>query len=92
MALSLTDYRAKLISKILFSASQDEVKRYIDTAVKKLEQHGTGGHIIARFIEKTLDELEGFSPMNKNALQWSNIKTAKIMLYRIQRYMQSTKP
>lgn len=88
MALSLTDYRAKLINKILFSASKEEVKRYIDTAIKKLEQHGVGGHIVARFIDKTTDELEGFSPLNKEALQWSNIQRAKIILFRIQVQMK----
>ncbi len=89
MTLRLPDYRAKLINKILFSNSQDEVKRYIETAIRKLQQHGVGGHIVARFIEKTLDELEAFSPMNKNALQWSNIKVAKVFLFRIQRDMNS---
>lgn len=91
MPLSLQEYQAKLISKILLSKSHDEVKRYIDTAVKKLEEHGIDGHIVARFIDKTMDELEGFSPVNETVEQWSNIKIAKVLLFRIQRQMKIIK-
>ncbi|MBK8310875.1 MAG: hypothetical protein IPL04_08240 [Chitinophagaceae bacterium] len=52
MTLSLTEYRTKLIAKIMLASSQDEVKRYIDTAVKSLEQHKLNGHIVTRFTEK----------------------------------------
>lgn len=85
MSLSLTEYRAKLISKIMFSSSQEEVKRYIDTAIKSLEQHNLNGHIVTRFTEKMLDELETFSPMSKEAQQWSNIKMAGICFNQIKR-------
>jgi len=78
MSLSLTAYRTKLIAKIMFASSQDEVKRFIDTAMKSLEQYKLNGHIICRFTDKMLDELEAFSPLNKEAQQWSNIKMARI--------------
>lgn len=89
MANSLQEYRFKLINKILFSSSQDEVRRYIDTSMKRLEQNRIEGHIIMRFIEKALDELEGFSPFEKEAAQWSNIKTAKVLLFRKQQQMKT---
>lgn len=88
MSLSLAAYRTKLIAKIMSASSQDEVKRYIDTAMKSLEQHNLNGHIVTRFTEKMLDELESFSPMNKNAQQWSNIKMAGICFNQIKRKLE----
>lgn len=88
MSLSLAAYRTKLIAKIMSASSQDEVKRYIDTAMKSLEQHNLNGHIVTRFTEKMLDELESFSPMNKNAQQLSNIKMAGICFNQIKRKLE----
>jgi hypothetical protein len=36
MALSLDDYKSKLISKIHIAISQDEVRRFVDCAIKAL--------------------------------------------------------
>ncbi len=83
MSLPLDEYRTKLINKILFAASQEEVKRFIDTALKALEQNKINGHIISRVIEKIISDLELFSPMKKEAQQWSNIKIALILFNRI---------
>ena len=88
MSLSLTEYRIKLITKIMFASSQNEVKRYIDAAVKSLEQNKLNGHIITRFTDKMLDELESFSPLNKEAQQWSNIKMARICFNQIKRKLE----
>ncbi len=85
MDLSLTDYRSKLIAKIMLSNSQAEVKRYIDAAVKSLEQHKLHGHIILRFIDKMIAELELFNPMDQDAQQWSNIHMARIVLKQVKR-------
>lgn len=90
MSLTLDSYRAKLIRKIMFATSQEEVKRFIAAAVKSLEQHNLNGHIVARFVEKTVTELESFNPMNKDAQQWSNIQMAKILFNRIKIQMEST--
>ncbi len=88
MSLSLTEYRTKLITKIMFASSQDDVKRYIDTAMKNLEQNKLNGHIIIRFTDKLLGELESFSPMNKEAHQWGNIKMARICFNQIKRILE----
>jgi len=88
MSLTIDECRYKLIDKILFAYSQDEVKRYIETAMKGLQEHKVNGHIIARFVEKTAQHLEEFSPMSHNAQQWSNIKMARIQFHHIKRYMQ----
>lgn len=83
MSLTSNEYTAKLINKILFAASQDEVKRFIDAAMKALDQNKVNGHIIARFVDKIIRELDSFSPMNKDAQQWSNITTARVLFNRI---------
>jgi hypothetical protein len=72
----------------MFASSQDEVKRYIDAAIKSLEQNKVNGHFIVRFIDKMSDELESFSPMNKDAQQWSNIKMSLICFNRIKRSLE----
>ena len=90
MPLSLDEYRCKLINKILFAASQEEVKRYCDAAMKGLELHNVNGHIVIRFIDKIISELELFNPMNKNAQQWSNIQLARIQFNRIRNGLKAT--
>lgn len=83
MSLSLDEYRCKLINKILFAGSQVEVRRLCDASMKGLEQHKVNGHIVARFVDKMISELEQFNPMNKDAQQWSNIRMARIQFNRI---------
>jgi hypothetical protein len=82
MSSSLDEYRCKLINKILFANSQEEVKRFCDVAMKALEHYELNGHTIARFLEEIISELEQFNPMDKDAQQWSNIQMAKIQFKR----------
>jgi hypothetical protein len=77
MSITIDDYRCKLINKILFATSQDEVKRFIAAAMKGLHQHKVNGHIVARFIDKMLQHLEDFNHTDHNAQQCNNIKLAK---------------
>lgn len=88
MALRLDEYRTKLINKILFARSQDEVKRFIEAAIKALKQHGVNGHLIVRFVDKMYSDLSLFNPMNKDAQQWSNISMAKIIFNRLKLQLQ----
>ncbi|MGE5107105.1 MAG: hypothetical protein ACM3H8_06155 [Sphingobacteriales bacterium] len=90
MTLSLDEYRNKLINKILFACSQEEVRRFCHAAMKGLEQHKVNGHIATRFADKIIKELEQFDPVNKNAQQWSNIKMAKIEINRIKQQIIAT--
>jgi len=73
----------------MLASSQDEVNRYIDTAMKSLQQNKLNSHIITRFTDKMLDELESFSPMNKEAQQWSNIKMARICFNQLKRKLEN---
>ncbi|MGZ8559368.1 MAG: hypothetical protein ACXWWC_13580 [Chitinophagaceae bacterium] len=47
--MSLDDFRCKLINKILFADSQQDVKRFCDGAMKGLEHHNVNRHIVVRF-------------------------------------------
>jgi hypothetical protein len=89
MSLSLNEYRTKLVNKILFAGSQEEVKRFIDAAIKALEQNKVNGHIVDRFIEKITSDLEEFNPIRKEAQQWSNIQRAKILFFRIRNNLKT---
>lgn len=87
MTKTLDEYRHKLIDKVVLVGSHEEVKRYCETAVQELESRQLNGYLIVRFLEKVGAELEQFDPMNKEAQQWSNIRSAKIFCYRLkQRY------
>jgi hypothetical protein len=88
--MTISEYTAKIINKILFAASQDEVKRCTDEAIQALEKNSVNGHITARFLEKIIDELDRFNPMDKNSTQWSNISTAKVLLHRIKQKHNTT--
>ena len=90
MSLSLDQYRTKLINKILSANSQDEVKRFINAAVKALEEKKLNGHIIARFVDKIISDFDLFNPMNKEAQNWSNIKMARILFNRIKHQLQAS--
>lgn len=83
MSITIDDYRCKLINKILFSGSPDEVRRFINTAMKSLEEHKVNGYIIVRFVNKMILDLEQFDPANKNAMQCNNIEMAKTLFKRI---------
>ncbi|MEP7163416.1 MAG: hypothetical protein ABI741_01920 [Ferruginibacter sp.] len=72
----------------MFSQSQEEVKRYVDTCMKNLRKNKLNGHIISRFVEKIINELESFNPLNKDAQQWSNIKMAGICFNQVKRKME----
>ncbi|MEO7263730.1 MAG: hypothetical protein ABIW38_02405 [Ferruginibacter sp.] len=87
MTLSTDNYRAELINKILFAGSQEIVKLYIETAIQTLESHKVNELCIAKFVDKIIYDLNQFSPMKKNAQQWSNIKMAGILFTRIQSKM-----
>ena len=85
MPLGSDEYRCKLINNLLFASSHDEVKELVDDGVQELRNHEANGHIVIRFVNKTIEQLEQFNPLNKNSQQWSNIKMARIYLNRIKR-------
>ena len=63
MSMSAEKYRQKLITEILIASTEEEVKKFCDTAMKNAAQNKGDGPAIAWFI--------------KNVQQWSNIQTAR---------------
>jgi len=85
MQITLDDYRCKLINKILFASSQQDVKRFVNAAMKSLQEHKVNAHIIARFAQKTIKNLDEFHPIDYNTQQWINIHNARMHFYSLQR-------
>jgi hypothetical protein len=83
MTSQLDEYRAELIDKILFSASQEQVKGIINKAMKSMDESKVNKHLIVGFISKVINDLASFDPMSKEAQQWANIKSGRILLNRI---------
>ena len=83
MIKTIDDFRHKLITKILFATSQDEVERYCNFSVRELETRQVYHQFIVRFLEKTITELANFSPRDQNSQQWSNIINAKVFCKRL---------
>lgn len=83
MAENITEYRCELINKILFSESQYQLQKHIDTAIKELKENKTHDYISERFIEKALEDLNNFNPFDCDTRQWTNVQMSKIFLNRI---------
>ncbi|MCG7855604.1 hypothetical protein [Flavihumibacter sp.] len=73
---NLNEYRCNLINKILLSRSEEEIRRYIDAALKSLQYHNVHGHITMRFIEKLLQELDRTHERALDPRECSNIRSA----------------
>jgi len=84
--------RARLINDILLAASNDEVKKLIYATTGSFEQARDEGYLLYQFVDKMVDELGLFTPMNNGAQQWSNIQLAKVLFRRIQRRMHEQLP
>lgn len=88
MLVSSDEYRTKLMNMILFAGSQEDVKRFIDASMIVLEINKVNGHLIMRFVDKIVSEPDLYSPIKKDAQQWSNITMAKILFNRIKHQMK----
>jgi hypothetical protein len=82
MSLPLDVYRTKLVNKILNACSGENAQRFAETALKTLERRKVNGYIIARFIDKVINQLELYNPLAIDACQWNNVLSAKQFLYK----------
>jgi len=90
MALTLDDYKCKIVNELLFATCQEEVIQFIDDIISELKNNKLNGHIIIRFVDKILSELDHFSPFSIESQQWSNCKMARISLNRIKNKLNET--
>lgn len=90
MPISLNDSGKALINKILVAESQQEVKQCIDNLLGKMKQRNDSAANVAGFVDSTVHHLENLNPMDKDAMQWSNIKMARIHLQHIKRALDNS--
>jgi hypothetical protein len=90
MSLTLSEYRNKMVAKLLGAPGHNEVKRFINAGMRGLNAHQVHGHTIINFIDKALGDLNAFSPMNYDARQWANIKLARVLFRQLKGKMQET--
>jgi hypothetical protein len=88
MPLTLNEYSRELVNKMLLAGSQAEVKRFIDTGLQELGTPGINGYFIIKFLDRVIEDINEFSPMNYGAQQWANIKLARIILSKARRSLQ----
>jgi hypothetical protein len=89
MSLTLSEFRAKLVKKLLLAPGHNEVKRFINAGMRGLHSHKVHGHIVINFIDKTLGDLNAFSPMNHDPQQWANIKLARVLFHQLKGKLQT---
>lgn len=88
---SLDDYRHKLVEKILHANSFEQIKRFILTALRSLHKHQVNGHLVARFIDKAIDQFDGLSLLDLDIHCRLNAKYAKSQLEIIRRHTEESK-
>lgn len=82
---NLDDYRHKLIEKIIQADSLEEIKWRLIGAVDDLKDHELNGHLIHRFIDKSINQLNGLSLLDADIKTGLNSKFAKTQLELIKR-------
>jgi hypothetical protein len=90
--MKVQEYKEKLLGEILLANSQEDVKRLIKDEIALLEKNKINKQIIEELVNKLIGELDLFSPLKKNAQQWSNIKIAIIQLLRIKKGLKILPP
>lgn len=87
----LPEYRQKLIRKILASTSENQVRRYIETAKRTLSSREINGYIIERFWGKLMLELEKLMINRKKGALSDNILSAIQVLLKMKSELNQPK-
>lgn len=82
MREALDKFKTQVIDDILLAPSQEEVQKTIIAAMETLQEGKVEEKMIHEFVDMISHQLNWFSPLNKDAQQWSNITTARVMLNR----------
>ena len=91
-ANNIDDYRHKLVENILQADSIEEIKWMLLSSIEDLEDHQLNGHLISRFIEKSINQLNGLSLLDADIKVGVNSKFAKTQLELIKRYREAGNP
>ena len=87
MAKDIHEFRLKLMNKILHASSGMAVVRFIDIAMKVLGEKEVHGHIVVRFLEKVIFDLEAADLDRYETSQLSVINTAIVKFRGLRRKM-----
>lgn len=82
MPITLDAFRAKLVIKILYASSIDEVRWYVYSGIKALKRNNVNPATIARFIDKIINQMNFAILPKANPMQWNNINISVILLRR----------
>ena len=77
MAGNINEFRLKLLEKIQNAPTEDGVIRLVDTAFRTLTENNVHGHIIMRFLDKLILDIEQHERNNEKAM-FSVTATKKI--------------
>ena len=88
---NLDDYRHKLIDKILQANSYEQIKRFLLTAISSLKKYPLNGHLISRFIDKSINQLHGVCLLDTDVKLRLNARYAKSQLEMIKRSREEEK-
>ena len=91
-ANNIDDYRHKLVQNILQAESPEEIKWMLLSSIEDLKDHQINGHLISRFIEKSINQLNGLSLLDTDIKVSINSKFAKAQLELIKRYREAGNP
>lgn len=90
MAKDIHEFRHKLMDKIMQADSRAAVVRLIDTAMKVFSEKKVHGHIVIRFIDKIVFDMEGLGLDKCGDKQRSNLEIALEKFLSIRRNMTET--
>ena len=81
MSTSLDKFRAKLVIKIVYAKSAGEVRRFIHAAIRGMQRAKVGGQVIARFVDRILNQLELLQQRVAGEDIRANIAAARMSLH-----------
>lgn len=82
MALCNTtdDFKDKLVGKIISAESCEQVRRYVATALRSLQEHKVNPFIVSRFIDKSIITADKLKSAEGDGRISANIECAKAAL------------
>ncbi|MEO5683631.1 MAG: hypothetical protein ABIQ88_13370 [Chitinophagaceae bacterium] len=76
MSVSLDQFRAKLVVKILYAHSAAETERFVRAAIKGMEKRKVNGYITIRFIDRVINQISTLNFLKTTQEQYNNIMAA----------------
>jgi energy-converting hydrogenase A subunit M len=85
--MTLDTYRHELIEAIRLAHSSEEVHQLVENAMTALLQNKVHGHLICRFVDKVMLDIEHPETYSCEKAELNNILTAKKELVALKKYL-----